>query len=339
MNDFRRTVSDLFELGVIRAFAEFPYGNANRLWTFETDTQSFIVKEFRYTVSDTAWVSAIRSAAEFEYKIWQTGQVTMADPVRTIDDEFIPIVTGSRGKKVAIRVHRRLIGTKAKTPVSTDVATAAGYTLSTIQLLGRNYLTRNRKSLRWWRWNPKVIISSLRARGLANEQLMQRFLSILPDAEELISSAEGLDGACIYSHYDFKPENILFTSSGLAVLDWDEASLCHPRLEAIEAAFLWSFFGRGESCPDVFAAFMEGYRRNGKPIEKITRTDFGKWTAAKVGWIEYLGRRALGEFAETESEISEATRRVELEIEFFLKTLSVVLRLGATPNASQQPYR
>lgn len=323
--DFIARICLLFNLGEPEkaVMAAMP-GNANRLWQLHTDRGTFVVKEFRYTVEDKRWVTAIRRAAEFEIKVWKTRRVPMAQPIRGKDGSLIYIIIGSRGSPAAVRLHRWLDGRSVSTPVPIQTAAKAGSLLSDIHTIGSGFATSDRGTLRWWRWNPEGILLRLLKVGLLDVKTAEVGRTALSDAERLITAGENTPGRWIFSHYDHKPENTLSIANEFAVLDWDEAALCHPRLEAIESALRWAGITEGKAHACAFAAFIKSYQDHGEQLGNLKPSDFAKWVASIVGWFEYLGRRALREFDDNNAEAIAAAQGAATVIASLGPTLTEV---------------
>lgn len=283
-------------------------GNANRLWRLEVDGSNFVVKEFRYTIADKPWVIAISKAAEFEFEVWETSRLFMAEPIRGKDGAILQTIIGSRGALAVIRLHRWLDGTSVPKRVPIATAKAAGELLYDIHKLGGGFANSDQGTLRWWRWDPAGTLLRLQQLGLFDAKAAANGHAALSDAALLIAAGEVTPGRWIFSHYDHKPENTLSVSNGLAILDWDEAALCHPRLEVAESALHWAGIEAGDPSSAGFAGFIEGYRNRGGQIGDLRPSDFAKWAASIVGWFDYLGRRALQEFDDNTEEAEAAAQ-------------------------------
>jgi Ser/Thr protein kinase RdoA (MazF antagonist) len=299
-------------------------GNANRLWKLETDQGAFVVKEFRYTIEDKRWVTAITRAAEFEFEVWQTKRVPIARPIRSKDGALVHLIMGSRGRPALVRLHRWLDGMPITRPVPLPMAAAAGSLLSDIHSLGSRFANSARGKLRWWRSDPAGTLSRLRRVGLLDAVTAEAGSSALLDAEILITAGEATPGRWIFSHYDYKPENALSIAGALAVLDWDEAALCHPRLATVESAVHWAGTGDGKINPAAFGSFVDNYQRCGGKLGELRPSDFAKCVASTVGWFEYLGRRALREFDDNDAEAAAAAQEAVTTIASLGPTITEV---------------
>ena len=70
----------------------------------------------------------------------------------------------------------------------------------------------------------------------------------------------------------------------------------------------WSAHLQAHRLPriDSARAFLTGYERHAGQIRPLQRADFAKWVAALAGWFSFTGRRALGDFEDTDAEAAEA---------------------------------
>lgn len=323
--EFIARICLLFNLGDPHSAVMAPLlGNANRLWRLDTDEGTFVVKEFRYTTEDKRWVAAIRKAAEFEFEVWRTGIVPMAQPIRGKDGTIVYVIIGSRGHRVAVRLHRWLEGTPVLKPVSVPTVAVAGSLLSDIHSIGLGFANSDQRTLRWWRWDPEGLLLRLQKLGLFDTKTVKVARAALSDAERLITDGEATPGRWVFSHYDHKPENTLSIGEALAVLDWDESALCHPRLEAVESAMRWAGIAEGKAHADAFVAFVEGYQSRGGQLSNLSPSDFAKLVASTVGWFEYLARRALREFDDNDAEALAAAQGAVAVIESLGPTLTDV---------------
>ncbi len=323
--DFARRVCHGFGLpGDDPRLAPMP-GSANRLWSLSTSGQRFVVKEFPYDGQPEQPDRRRRRAetAEFEHGLWAAGQLAMPEPVRDLDGQLIPAMLGSRGSRLALRVHGYLAGAAIMIPPSPATAEAAGAALAAIQQRGRAKRTTPSGSLREWAADPEAVLGRLAAAGTLSQDQAGTARAALREAATVIAAGEELPGPWVFTHCDHKPENSLLAGGRLAVLDWDEAGPCHPRLEAVESALRWAGVLVGQPRPGVFRAFLRAYARQAGPVAPLSRTDFAKWVAALPGW-----------FADTAAEMSAAGLMAAAAIAALRDTLASLDRWAAWPVAA-----
>ncbi len=308
---FARNVCGVFGLDPDGVRISSLPGSINRLWALRTVSGRFVVKEFAYDDEETDKQRGkdLARAAEFEYGLWATGQLIMPEPVRAADGQLIRRVTGTRESTVAVRVHRHLDGAPIAIPVSASTAHAAGAALATIQRSGTEFETTPSGSLRWWTAEPATILHRLSDARMLTRDQAGKARAALEAAYPVIAAGDELPGQWVFTHCDHKPENSLLAGGAagqVAVLDWDEAGPCHPRLEAVESALRWAGVLQGEPSPGVFRSFLVGYEPHGGQIGPLHRADFAKWVSALAGWFSLSGRRALGDLDDTKAEQSAA---------------------------------
>ena len=166
--------------------------------------------------------------------------------------------------------------------------------------------TRSSGSLRWWAIAPETILGRLHDAGVLKQDQAEMARAALQGADAVIAAGEELAGRWVFTHCDDKPENSLLADGQVAVLDWDEAGYCHPRLEAVESALRWAGAGHRKPRPGVFRAFLAGYQRHAGQLRPLQPADFAKWVAALAGWFSFAGSRALRDFDDTDAEATEA---------------------------------
>lgn len=291
MEQFVQFVVDVFDLRAKPSdvHCEPIARSSQRLWRLNSSHGSFALKEFPYDAPPH--IERREAAARFEHEVFRSGTLAMPEPIPSTDGTFVVPAAGSRGERSTIRLHRWFDGAPAQSP-SPGRCRDAGASLQIVQRVGAAWSSRPTGDLRWWDVEPHEVLDRLAHSALAG--LAARASSPIHDALELVALGESVDGDWIYTHCDHKPENAMFASSGVAVLDWDECSHCHPELEAIEAALRWSNPARPSR--DRFSAFLDGYRETGGMILEGSERSFGKWIAALTGWFCFQSRRAIGEW-------------------------------------------
>ncbi len=100
----------------------------------------------------------------------------------------------------------------------------------------------------------------------------------------------------VASHRNLDPGNVLWTTTGEpALIDWEAAGWIHPELEVVRAAFDWSEDGEGSLDHIRFTSVLKGYREAGGTITERASLLVDAALGARLPWVAYSMRRALGE--------------------------------------------
>lgn len=287
---FGNVVCDAFGLSVLQSMRPLA-GSSNLLWRLQTTTGDHVVKEL-----PLHGVDQLRAAAGFEAAARQAGVVPTAQPQPDSIGGVCPSsawVGGCRGRgrgsgpplpgrpagaAAGERRHRRSRWAEPgqDSVLRCDDATArlAGFAVAPdrSRAVGAVLAT----------------VDHARARPDATRAALER-VSRLARAALQRAAPE------IMSHLDHKPENCLLVADELVVLDWDEAGLCDPRLEAVESAARWAWTGSTGPDTVTFAAFVDGYHAAGRRLPKLVETDWGKWLSGVGSWAEFQAQRSLAD--------------------------------------------
>ena len=298
MQGLAATVNDHF--GIEPVALHEMVGSSQRLWRADTRDGWFVVKEFPYDPS----LEGKRRAARFEYEVWESGAVLMPEPIPARDGQLIVEAMGSRGIELGVRVHR-WVGGQSPVGYGADVVTRAGQLLRTIQDAGAGFAEPAPTTLHWWVGDPAVVLPNL---------------DIKVDLGRALALLDRAERACpmgTFSHADHKPQNALLVDDALAVIDWDECGYVAARTEAVESALRWSAV---DGVPERtrFRALFDGYGDVGS-LEDI---DFAKWIGALIGWATFQGRRALGDYDDTEQERADALSMVRQSLDELATSLN-----------------
>lgn len=279
--------------------------SANRAWRVVAGSETFFLKEFRYPPSDVRWVESLRSAVEFEAACWRGGGIDMPEPIAGRSGEFLETVAGSHGEDAIVRLHRWTPGQSVASRAEVDTVRAAGTQLSAVQSIGADHHTASSGSLLWWNWEPRDSLVRFGAAGFLTAVEVARYGSVVDEAIALAELGQQTE-YWTFCHGDHKPDNVLLHVNGLVLTDWDEAALCPPRYEVVEAALLWSGWDGRLANRERMVAFLDGYRSGGSVFDRPEALDFAKWAAERVGWFNYLALRTLGPLSGSDAETDDA---------------------------------
>ncbi|MCY1690939.1 phosphotransferase [Exiguobacterium sp. SL14] len=118
----------------------------------------------------------------------------------------------------------------------------------------------------------------------------------------------------IVSHRDLDPKNVLWTTNGPVLIDWESAGLIHRAVDLFETTCYWSKHGEDAFDRDRFSAFLDGYQtEQSLPIvDWIYVIDIS--VQGKLDWLKFNLDRSLGKDGITEAERVLGTEQVLLTI-------------------------
>ena len=288
--DLLGRVSRVFGLGELDS-ADSLSGASNLVWSIRTEVGRFVVKELPIEHRDRLLV-----AVDFERAVFESGTFAMPEPCPTTNGHFVPAVMGSRGRLVNVRVHRHIDGYTPSRPVEVGTVRRAGSLMAALHTIKVRDDRSEPNGVRIWRAPDQYLFVSFVDRWSDAEAVAAEAWETLRHAERLVGEWAARRPAVQLAHCDHKPENSLVDASNLWVLDWDEASVCDPRVEAVEAALRSSWTIQGPD-PERVAVFVDGYRSTGLPFPPLTDLDWAKWVAGISGWFEFQARSSLGGWA------------------------------------------
>lgn len=312
--EFLREVCSAYGLCAPRSARRIGNG-ANLVWRLEAAAGVQVIKELPVST-----VPELERAAEFERAVFEAGVVPMAEPIPDRHGRLARPMLGSRGEPVVVRLHRYVPGAEPQRPVDGSVVRAAGRSLARIQGFGESYGDSLPRKLLWMRPDRATYD------GLAHRrpELIKDGWAVLTEAEQLVAEWRRESGVEISSHCDHKPENSLRHGQMLIMLDWDEAGACDPRVEAVEAAARWAWAGDGGPAADLFAAFVAGYRDEGRDFDRLRPADWAKWVAGIASWYEFKAQRAQGRWAAVASDHNEEGEAAAQTLGWLQRTLRQV---------------
>ena len=304
-----------------RAVTMTPVGGAwsNDLYRLQATTGTFAVKELRNPWRDPGWLDWLAAAWEFEQLALASG-VAMPEPVPNRSDggPLAWVVTCRAGNPtdpesnvVPVRLHRWVDGT-APGPgaVSAEVADWAGRTLAglhglAVQPADRGLFPGPAVSTdtadRW----PELAELAVQA----NVSWAGQVLGVLPAVSEIARLARCCNvsqSAEVMTHGDVDQKNVVITSGGPVLCDWDLAMPMIPRREVADVAM--SLAGWAE--PGVARAVVRAYHAAGGEADGLGPEDLGQSLMTWLDWIEFNISRAIGTRPGTQAETARSRQLV-----------------------------
>ena len=118
----------------------------------------------------------------------------------------------------------------------------------------------------------------------------------------------------IVSHRDLDPKNVLWTTNGPVLIDWESAGLIHRAVDVFETACYWSKRKDDTFDRDRFNAVLAGYTINQRlpDVDWLHVIDIS--VHGKLDWLKFNLDRSLGKRSVPEAERTLGTEQVLLTI-------------------------
>lgn len=267
---------------------------SNRVYRLATDRGDFAVKELRNPWADPGWLEWLDAAWRFEQTPFAAG-ISMPEPIpNPSDGSCLAWVFQRRGSaRVPVRVHRWVDGTVPDPgPATVDLARWAGGVLATLHGLGIQAtdrgvfpVTNTDTADRW-----SELIQAARKAGASWAGALQIVLPAVRRIADLARSAGHRPAEEVMTHGDFDQKNLLLTSTGPLLCDWDVAAPLVPRRELADVAMSLA----GWRSADVAREVVQGYGEYGGDDTHIRPNDLGQTMMIGLDWIAFNVERAIG---------------------------------------------
>jgi len=114
----------------------------------------------------------------------------------------------------------------------------------------------------------------------------------------------------IVSHRDLDPKNVLWTTNGPVLIDWESAGLIHRAVDLFETTCYWSKHGEDAFDRDRFSAFLDGYQtEQSLPIVDWVYV-IDNSVQGKLDWLRFNLDRSLEKHGIPEAEQTLGTEQV-----------------------------
>jgi aminoglycoside phosphotransferase (APT) family kinase protein len=275
---------------------------SNRVWRLAASGGEFAVKELRNPWQDPAWQQWLAQSWEFELRALRAG-ISMPEPIpNPVDDHclaWVPTVSGDA--TVPVRVHRWVRGS-APGPgaVGEDLAAWAGRTLATMHRLDVQPRRRelfpatNTDTADQW----PTLAAAARQHNASWSGLVEAALPAARLAADLATSAAGRPAAEVMSHGDIDQKNLVLTTEGPVLCDWDLALPVVPRRELADVAVSLAAW----KDPVIGRAVVGAYRRACGEAGGFRPDDLGPSLMHGLDWTAFNIQRAIGLRAATAAE-------------------------------------
>jgi len=298
-------IADAFALGEVHKFTHAADGMMTRIWRLDSTSGSYAVKEFRDFVDVDELASRLETSTQLSDAARDAGVVSP----RVIRDSGGELVHrfGNGGESDAIHATVSTWIDGRPLQLTRDVSDAAAWLGSTVATIERAPDPPNARSLDPWltnwltavpaKFDWQTALEQARRSDKSWAELLSARLNQLTQLAESVTPS--IDGRQSVLHTDLQPKNVLVTSTGFALLDWDDAARCS--VDRILARTLIEWFTGGQARPELISDFMRAYRADGGRgvIEDVTA--FGYAVAAFLNYLyeiiqsELTSHRAPGD--------------------------------------------
>ena len=262
-----QAIVDAFALGQVRAFRHSADGMMARIWRLDTTSGSYAVKEFRYVPDRDELHTRLEASAQLADAAGRAG-IRTPHRIRSSTGALLQELPGGSDADVGyVSVATWIDGRPCE--VGRDAAVAAtwlGETVATLELLPdppnapaldpwlAGWLTSAPTEGQW-----RDVLDRARQSGRPWAELLASRIAQLVSLGTIVGSLS--DDHLSVLHTDLQPKNVLVTSAGFALLDWDDAALCSR--DHILARALVEWLTPGGVHLDAIMRFMRAYRSRG----------------------------------------------------------------------------
>ena len=312
-----------------------PVGGAwsNRVFRLEAAGRRYAVKEMRNPWADPHWQQWLAESWVFEQRAMAAGVAAprpVPDPASGSCLAWVSRRDPALGD-AAVRVHYWVHGNPAGPgPVTMDTARWAGQTLATLHGLRIRPRDRslfpvpNTETARRW---PELAEAAQR-RAAPWAHLLTAAAPAVVMIAELATSAGYQPGLEVITHGDIDQKNLITTTRGPVLCDWDLATPLVPRHELADVAMslgCWENFA-------ISRQVLRSYRQAGGDSTPIGPSDLGQPLMTGLDWAAFSVERAIGLRPATESEIRLARKLTPGLLAAIPHQVSVTMRISGILN-------
>ena len=303
--------------GAVAAYVEVAGGWSNRVLRLSTSRGGYAVKAIRNPWGVPTWRRWLDESWRLELAALSAG-VAMPSPVPASDGGCIALVDTTAGDaRVPVRVHRWVDGHR---PDAADVAVArwAGRTLAQVHALALQprdpllFPLPSTASADAW---PELVTKAREARVPWAGDLARTQAAVVRSADLLRPVGER---PMVMSHGDLRPTNVLVTSSGPLLCDWDVAMPRVPGWDLTGVAVAFADWRESQSARSV----LSGYAEAGGEVGTAVPEHLGPTLAARLDFVSLCIHRALGlrpatprERADAHAVLPDVLRRLPAQVE------------------------
>ncbi|MGW5363306.1 phosphotransferase [Actinopolymorpha pittospori] len=284
-----QAIADAFALGQVGTFRHATDGPMARIWRLDATSGRYAVKEFRFAPDGDETHRRLEASAQLAHAARQAGVHTPRS-IRSSTGSLLQRLRGPADADVTyVSVTTWIDGRPCE--VRRDAASAAtwlGETLATIELVPdppnppaldpwlAGWLTQAPAETQW-----HAMLDQAQRAGRPWAKLLESRIPQLATLATVVNSPP--DDHQSMLHTDLQPKNVLVTSTGFALLDWDDAALCS--LDLILGRTLVEWLTPGGVQADAITNLMRAYRAHGGSGTITDLSHFGYAAAAHLNYV------------------------------------------------------
>lgn len=285
---FFADICSRFDLGnVIGPPIDVPGGLSNRLYRLRTDRGEFAVKRMVASAESPSFQGNVEAAFAVEQRAADAG-IAMPSPVPVQETGQALARIAAQNGSCWVRVHRWIAGD----PVRADQFGSQGRDeLATI--LARLHRLPCADLLPDTALEATPAVRDWEAAFHHHGKLTPSLSQYIAELERIIRL--GYDsgvGADVVSHRDLDPKNLLRTTDGLSVIDWDAAGPTNAHWDTMIMALDWSGVRDDGISTDAFERFLAAYTNAGGMLGQIKTASFSGWAEGVLDWLWFNLERA-----------------------------------------------
>ncbi|WP_214854088.1 MULTISPECIES: phosphotransferase [unclassified Exiguobacterium] len=273
-------------------------GLLHESWRLQTTTGFYVLKRLNQEIMR-------RPEARNNFKMsedvaMQASLYLAALPARRVNDQVFDWVDGKTLSADQIRpTHARQIGVQLGRLHGHSVATT-GFPkpdTSSMPIDWNDYLEEGKRQQSDW---LQLLVEE--------QEQLQRLERLALEAKLQLPED------WIVSHRDLDPKNVLWTTNGPVLIDWESAGLIHRAVDVFETACYWSKRKDDTFDRDRFNAVLAGYTINQRLPDVDWLHVINISVQGKLDWLKFNLDRSLGKRSVPEAERTLGTEQVLLTI-------------------------
>ena len=290
--------------GEVASYEPVEGGWSNRVLRLRTDRDDLAVKEIRNPWGVEAWRGWLDEGWRLERAALAAG-VAGAPPLVRPDGGCLVEVQRVDGSGSAfVRAHHWVAGDPVpREPVDLELARWTGAALATVHALALRPIDPGLYAARAGLTTADVwpgLVARARDAGASWAPALADAEPVARRAGELLEPCDDADTVLV--HGDLDQKNLLRTSGGPLILDWDVVVPAVPSHDLAHAALTLASW-RNRS---VAQAVLDGHAEASGAPTSLRPSDLGRALASRLGWVRFTVDRAVDAAARGDVSVDDA---------------------------------